>query len=450
MLSLQKTVLAKLKKELIQLRAKYPPPTPKIRCRLCGRYFKAVNYSHLFKKHGVSVEDYKQEFELYFVYSELTRFQRTQYGVIGEAEIKWLKKHWGKTIFNSRDTARLLGVSPASFQYWRKYLNFPSPRCYWDKELIQKAIRQRIRQKQPLNAASIWKDNSSLYYAAHRHFKDWSDALRTTGINPEQVSPFRTWSRTKIIAALKEYLRKHQRLNYNRIKREFSGLTSASYLHFGSWRKALQKAGLSRYLPYKQWSREKVIKQLQEWARKGRPLNHKTLFSKNRPLTEAAKHYFGSVKKAIESAGFNYESVRLQIRWTEQLVIKSLKKRVRQKKPINSKTLSQEESTLYNAARRYFGTLAKAVRAAGFVYQKIRKRSFWSREKVVAELRQRVRNGLPINLAAARADIPSMGYAARRYLGSYQKAIQAAGFNYEKIRLKSSRDYQMITGRPVE
>jgi len=44
----------------------------KVKCRLCGKYFWQVNNSHL-KKHGYTVTDYKEEYDLTYVTAPVVR-----------------------------------------------------------------------------------------------------------------------------------------------------------------------------------------------------------------------------------------------------------------------------------------------------------------------------------------------------------------------------------------
>jgi len=75
--------------------------------------------------------------------------------------------------------------------------------------------------------------------------------------------------------------------------------------HFGTWETALEYAGidLAAKLPPRQWDSEKVIEALQERQRQGLPLKGISRLDQN--LTNACYRYFGSIEKALKAAGLS-------------------------------------------------------------------------------------------------------------------------------------------------
>ena len=75
--------------------------------------------------------------------------------------------------------------------------------------------------------------------------------------------------------------------------------------HFGTWETALEYAGvdLAANLPPRQWDPEKVVEALQERQRQGLPM--RGLVKADQGLSCACCRYFGSIKKALKAAGIS-------------------------------------------------------------------------------------------------------------------------------------------------
>ncbi len=82
---------------------------------------------------------------------------------------------------------------------------------------------------------------------------------------------------------------------------------------------------------------------------------------------------------------------------------------------------------------RHFGSWRAAVEAAGFQYQKVVGRKlpgYWNRErciKAIDRLSER-------HSSHVRRQKPALYSAALRIFGSWQAAIEAAGYDYQSIR----------------
>jgi len=67
-------------------------------------------------------------------------------------------------------------------------------------------------------------------------------------------------------------------------------------------------------------------------------------------------------------------------------------------------------------------------------------RTTWTQQSVLEAIRQRDASGLPINYQAVVNDDEKLTGAARRYFGSWNAALAAAGFDPEQIRRETRRD----------
>ena len=84
--------------------------------------------------------------------------------------------------------------------------------------------------------------------------------------------------------------------------------------------------------------------------------------------------------------------------------------------------IAKTDTALQAAAHRHFGKWSSALAAAGLP---VKLRRMWTAERVIETIVALHRQGFPL-VRAERAD-RSLGYAARRFFGSWPKAVKAAG-----------------------
>ena len=124
----------------------------------------------------------------------------------------------------------------------------------------------------------------------------------------------------------------------------------------------------------RKWSKELILNEilnLKEVSAKQNQLQHSGLYG-------AAIRYFGSWKNAVEAAGLNYTHVRKNKKsgyWTEAIIIESILTLPKK----HSSFVRRNHADLYNGALRFFGSWEKAVSSAGLDYGKIQKE--WSPKK---------------------------------------------------------------------
>lgn len=183
--------------------------------------------------------------------------------------------------------------------------------------------------------------------------------------------PYYRWTAEQVIYAIRERVKQKLRLNHTTVKQEEQTLVRAAYLIFGSWRKALEAAKIKPsqfgFKPYERWSREKIIKALREWYSAHPippPINSKAEKRRLR-LHIIARRYFLNNRQVIEAIGADLIWRRpYHTLWNSEKVIKSIQARVRDKKPLKSAIVLKENQSLYRAARTYFGSYQKALKAA--------------------------------------------------------------------------------------
>ena len=165
-----------------------------------------------------------------------------------------------------------------------------SPRRHWTRSLVVTAIL--ARRKQGLPIPQTWKDDTSLFMAARRHFGNWQNALAAAGVKGE---PRIHWSQDRIITALLEW---HGSSSTN-LRLVNRNLSVAVWRLFGSLEKALEVAGLEP--KSRRWTSTRIIAAIQDGYIQGQSLA--TPGFRNLALAAAAKRCFGSWPAAIAAAG---------------------------------------------------------------------------------------------------------------------------------------------------
>ena len=154
-----------------------------------------------------------------------------------------VSKFWGTDCWSQ--AARAAGVDPASVQ--RMKGRYPT------KQRVIREIRRRRRIGMPVNAVALVRDEPDvqLLRQANQFFGSWDAALEASGLEPNSIrvrkrSPYQTDQ--EIMRAIRERHRRGLPLNPVGVR---SGKWADKPLHdagrnrFGSWRQAVQSAGIN-------------------------------------------------------------------------------------------------------------------------------------------------------------------------------------------------------------
>ena len=125
--------------------------------------------------------------------------------------------------------------------------------------------------------------------------------------------------------------------------------------------------------------------------------------------------------------------------WTRDLVIRTIQDRQRQGLALNPQLLQQEDTSLLAAGRRYFGSWPKALRAANVppirrMASKRHHRGYWTRELLTAEIRRHAAMGHPLYAHAMQQLDNCLVSAATYHFGSWSNALEQSGFDPDSIR----------------
>ena len=93
--------------------------------------------------------------------------------------------------------------------------------------------------------------------------------------------------------------------------------------------------------------------------------------------------------------------------------------------------VAKEHPKLYLKARKLFGSWIKAIEACGIDYEKTRNHKKWSREKIVKGIKELNLKGHSLRLKNLRKNgMISLISVAQYHFGSWRKAVEYSGVYY--------------------
>lgn len=114
------------------------------------------------------------------------------------------------------------------------------------------------------------------------------------------------------------------------------------------------------------------------------------------------------------------------------------------KEPLNSHYFSTTYPSVYAAAERIFGSWGNAITSCGLDYNAVRKYNRWTRVRIVTAIRKRYREGDPLSSQYIQNNCKPLYMASVHHFRSWGKAIQAAGIDYNTVRLRRSMKAEEI------
>ena len=196
----------------------------------------------------------------------------------------------------------------------------------------------------------------------------------------------RKWTKESIGSEIQRMYSVGEDLNYASIAQNQIALLRAATRYFGTWRSAIEYAGLNYndIRRYKVWTRDRIVERIHELNEKGVDLSWRYISTQIDPQLAAAatkRKHFGSWRNAIQAAGLDYDIIRRYQEWDEQAVIDRLQELHTQGIDLNAKSMEEYDITLITAARRRFDSWDKALTAAGLDSSKIVLRKPFKRKK---------------------------------------------------------------------
>jgi hypothetical protein len=184
----------------------------------------------------------------------------------------------------------------------------------WSKESIGLEIVSMYESGENLNYSNIATNNLALLRAATRYFGTWEAAVNFAGLNYDDIRRYKSWSRERIVARIQELHKEGVDLSWRNVCISVDPQLAAAATkksHFGSWREALESAGLDydSIRKYREWDDERILKMVRDFHQSGKELNAKNMELEDITLITAARRRFDSWHKALTAAGLDYREI---------------------------------------------------------------------------------------------------------------------------------------------
>jgi hypothetical protein len=247
------------------------------------------------------------------------------------------------------------------------------------------------------------------------------------------------WDKSAITSKLRKLHRAGRDLSYSGLAKHHQSLLSAAAYHFGSYRKAIEKAGIdyAEIIQRPRWNKKRIIALIKQARRDGDDLHWGAVTRRRDELGRAAfaalqPRLFGKWDRALHAAGLDADEIACYRSWDKNTIAFEIRARAQADEPLSSGALQKDDPGLHAAAVRYFGTYDSALRAARLDPNQLRQRRNWSRQHVLDALKRASRNGDHLSDTAIRKQHSALYGAAVRIFGSFTVARKAAGLKMKK------------------
>jgi enamine deaminase RidA (YjgF/YER057c/UK114 family) len=312
-------------------------------------------------------------------------------------------------------------IEMAGLDYDKIRLN----RAPWRKEEVLASLREAGRA---VGAGGLGPDLSK---QARRLFGDPQSAVVAAGLDPEAVLYRQHRTRRELATELHRLARERPTMTLT----ELQGLKvgAAAMRRYGGLPEALDRLGIRGWprravtpLP----SREELLRALHARRRRGDSMVQQDIGRDEPRLARAAYKHFGSLRAAMQAAGLR--AIGKQ-RWSDEVILEEIRRRHRKGLPLAD---SKAAPKLRSAAIEHFGTWERAIEKAGLDYHALRLvRTPSNRAKVIAELRVAATSGRR-GIGAEGFASAALADQARRAFGSLRAAARAAGLDPAHVLLR--------------
>jgi len=159
-------------------------------------------------------------------------------------------------------------------------------------------------------------------------------------------------------------------------------------------------------------------------------LDSSSLSADDASLYNACYNMFGSLRKAIIAAGLDPSIILKRRKWTKDDIITELKKIPHE--DLFDVNLKKNHYGLWTAIMRLFGSRRAALNVAGLINDSLISKP-WTKETIESEIQRLHFEGQPLNFKFIHKHHSRLLKRAKFFFGSWGGAVQAAGFDYNHI-----------------
>src|SRR5262245_59769053 len=166
---------------------------------------------------------------------------------------------------------------------------------FWDQQKIIKKLLHMRDRNLPLYARYVLKNHAALFSSSRREFGSWNNALRAASITKQLPRKLHK-SRLGTLRSLRDVVETRPKAVISAV------LRSQAVYYFGSLRNALAVLKTDERL-LSGWSKQKIVTTLLRMERAKMSLSSSKAHYETPALESAARNYFGSWRNALQAAG---------------------------------------------------------------------------------------------------------------------------------------------------
>jgi hypothetical protein len=233
----------------------------------------------------------------------------------------------------------------------------------WTRDHVIAAIHEIRHRGGKLNHGHLGR--CALSHAAIKLFRSWDAALQAAGLDPDRVRLWRrAWTRQELVQEIQRSRQAGESLKAK--DAQASAILRPACRLFGSWNAALEAAGLDVSTIRTQrrpWTRGAILEELRRTHATGGSLNTKRVPS---GMCQRARIMFGSWRAALEAAGVDPDGVGIKpMSWTADRIVAELRRMDAAATASGGRIVVSRG--FRRAACRLFGSWEAALSAAGLV-----------------------------------------------------------------------------------
>lgn len=316
-------------------------------------------------------------------------------------------------------------------------------------------IERLYRKTKDLSYVGAFAARPALVSAGTYYFYSWRNAVTAAGFDYLKMRRQEEWSKDRIVKLLRLARQRKDDFSHNEFERNHFRLFHAAVNHFGSWGEALRQVGVDyrKVRKFNEWDRRIIVREIKRLRKKGVDLSLRAMHEKgNGAVVSASQHHFGSWRNAIQAAGLDYQTICKREKWSPDRILRIIRQLHRQGQDVSwSARMKAGQLKMVVMGAHYFGSWGAAVSKAGVDYEKVRKHRRWSSQLVVSEIKRLKRQGLNLSYRGlVEAGYHSLVYAGGFYFPNWGAAIKSAGLDYDKIKGTSVVKRRKRQGKTVK
>jgi len=313
----------------------------------------------------------------------------------------------------------------------------------WSEEAIISALNDFAATGEDMSPRALRKDHRELYRCGVDLFGSCREMYFAAGFEKASLCKKMPWTEETLTHLIHKLQEQGEDIRPSALAVSHGGALTAAKRIFGSVWSYYEKAGIDAHevgaKVAARWTKEEVIAKITELQSQGIAVSPSYLRDNHLTLYLAILKFFGNCALMYEAAGIPPDKYAARKRgyWNEDRVIERIKKWNSEKVRIDRISMVERDITLVAKAEILYGTWYKALARAGINPDEHRlaaERGYWSAERIISEIRELHEAGRDLCHGYMNVDHGDLANAAIRTFGSWRRAIEAAGFDYNRIR----------------